>query len=403
MTNEVTSYSSLLLIVLTATIVPLVVKKIKILAVPIVVGEIIAGIIIGKSGLNLIHGNISLDFLADFGFAFLMFLSGLEIDLKFLSIKKVNCQNQWYRTPLVLSSLLFLGTLMLGFCLVYVMGLFGVVSNKVIMTLILSTTSLGVVVPTLKEKKLLGTEYGQTILFSALVADFATMFLITLFVSWYSSNNSLHMLLISFIFFAFYIFYKIGHKIMKMKIIDELADGTSQIKVRIAFVLILAFISLAQILGVEMILGAFLAGVIVSSLNERGTSQIYNKLDAIGYGFFISIFFIRVGANFEVQTVLRNPKSIYLLPALLITAYLVKIVPSLILKLIFKLNFSWRETLAGGALLSSRISLIIAASSIGVRLGLVSNEINGAVILLAIITCTISPLLFNHLFHAHTK
>ncbi len=186
---------------------------------------------------------------------------------------------------------------------------------------------------------------------------------------------------------------------MKMKIIDELADGTSQIKVRIAFVLILAFISLAQILGVEMILGAFLAGVIVSSLNERGTSQIYNKLDAIGYGFFISIFFIRVGANFEVQTVLRNPKSIYLLPALLITAYLVKIVPSLI----FKLNFSWRETLAGGALLSSRISLIIAASSIGVRLGLVSNEINGAVILLAIITCTISPLLFNHLFHAQTK
>ncbi|ATW24394.1 cation:proton antiporter [Candidatus Formimonas warabiya] len=398
MVNEVISYSSLLLIIFIAAIVPLVVKKIKIVAIPIVVGEIIAGMIVGKSGLDLIHDNVSLVFLADFGFAFLMFLSGLEIDLKFFSIKSGCYQNQWYRTPLVLSSLLFLGTLLLAYSLVNVMGLFGLVANKIIMTLILSTTSLGVVVPTLKEKQLLGTEYGQIILFSALVADFATMFLITLFVSWYSAKDMLHMLLITFIFFAFFIFYKIGRKIMRLKIMEGLADGTSQIRVRIAFVLILTFVSLAQILGLEMILGAFLAGVIVSYLNERGTSQIYLKLDAIGYGFFISIFFIRVGANFEIQTVLSNPQSMYLLPAMLITAYLVKFVPALI----FKLKSSWRETFAGGALLSSRLSLIIAASSIGARLGLVSDDINGAVILVAIISCIISPLLFNHLFHAQT-
>ncbi|MEJ8554909.1 monovalent cation:proton antiporter family protein [Tepidibacter sp. Z1-5] len=388
------SYISLLIIILLATFVPILITKIKFIPIPIVVGEILSGMIIGKSGFNLIQDSPQLEFLYTFGFAFLMFLSGLEIDFNLMKPTSENSESKWYKKPLLVSIILFLITLILSFGIAYLFKIFGLVSNVALMSLILSTTSLGIVVPILKEKNIINSEYGQTILLTALISDFVTMVLITFFVTFYTSKGAYEVLLILLLFVAFFFFYRMGLRfVVNNKIVKELADTTSQIKVRGAFSLILIFISLAQSLGTEIILGTFLAGLIVALLDEKDKSDLYVKLDAIGYGFFVPIFFIMVGANFDIKSVIDNPKAIYLVPALLVAVYAVKIIPSLLLKF----NFSMKKSIAAGFLLSSRLSLIIAASAIGLKLGLIKEETNGAIILVAIITCTFSPLVFNQM------
>lgn len=393
MAAEAISFNSLLIITLLAAFVPLIVKKISFFPVPIVVGEILVGMIVGKSGFNLIAESAWLDFLYTFGFAFLMFLSGLEIDFKLMRPTVTKHQKKWYRKPAVLAFVIFIGTVLSSLIMVNILTLLGLSVNKILLTLVLSTTSLGIVVPILKEKDMLSSEYGQTILLASLIADFATMVLITLFVTLYTSKATYQVLLVLLLFVAFFFFYKMGKILVGRVIIEELAHATSQIKVRGAIALIVIFIALAQTLGSEIILGAFLAGVIVSLLNERENSQLSFKLDAIGYGFFIPIFFIMVGAHFDIRAVLNSHQSIVLLPAFLIAVYAVKLIPALVLRI----NHSWRESVAAGFLLSSRLSLIIAASAIGLKLGLISKEVNGTIILVAVITCTFSPLLFNQI------
>jgi len=150
---------------------------------------------------------------------------------------------------------------------------------------------------------------------------------------------------------------------------------------------------LAGSLGVEVILGAFLAGAIIGQ-NRQTSRQIFEeKLDAMGYGFFIPIFFIMVGARFDLAALLASPGALWLVALLIAAAYLVKFLPALC----FRTLFSWRESFAAGALLSSRLSLIIAASAIALSLGMITSATNSAIILVAMVTCTASPILFNRL------
>jgi len=183
------------------------------------------------------------------------------------------------------------------------------------------------------------------------------------------------------------------------QVLRELAETTAQIRVRGSFALMVALAALASVLGVEVILGAFLAGAIVSILSDRNNPVLREKLDAIGFGFFIPIFFIMVGVNLDLRSLLESPQNLLLLPELLLAAYAIKFGASLI----FRLAFGWRETFAAGALLSARLSLIIAASAIALNLHLISDAVNTAIILVAIITVTISPIVFDVLLPAQRQ
>ena len=161
---ELNPFFALLLITILAFIVPLLANRLRSIRLPIVVSEIFAGILIGKSGLNLIEPSIILTFLAEFGFAFLMFLSGLELDFDLMlsSSHKRSKEAPWSQ-PMQLGGLLLFGALLLA--LLGALGLkhFGVIEDPILMALILSTTFLGVFVPVLKERDLLGSRFGQYI------------------------------------------------------------------------------------------------------------------------------------------------------------------------------------------------------------------------------------------------
>ncbi|MGB8953722.1 MAG: cation:proton antiporter [Candidatus Aminicenantales bacterium] len=136
---------------------------------------------------------------------------------------------------------------------------------------------------------------------------------------------------------------------------------------------------------------AFLAGVVFSFLTPAEDEQIRHKLDAIGFGFFVPIFFITVGMRFDFPALLRNKATWILTPLLLAAAFVIKIFPALL----FRIFFPWRKTLGGGLILSARLSLIIAASGIGLRLGVIGEATNAAFILVAAVTSTLAPILFN--------
>jgi Kef-type K+ transport system membrane component KefB len=250
-------------------------------------------------------------------------------------------------------------------------------------------------VPTLKERGLTATRLGQTILAAAVAADFATMLLLSVFASIARQGLSAQVLLVLLLFVAFFVVSRIGLRLRDRRgvrrLLDELGHATAQIQVRGAFLLVLAFIALAQGLGAEVILGAFLAGASIALLAGRGGEELRRKLDAIGYGFLIPIFFITAGVGFDLPALLASGRSLVLVPGLVLAAFVVKLVPALV----FRSQHDWRLTLAAGTLMSARLSLIVAAAAVGVRLGLISDALNAAIILVALVTSIVAPILFS--------
>ena len=389
------NFYSLLIIAILAFLLPLLVHRFKRVKIPVVIAEIIAGIIMGKSGFNIIQNDVWIEFLSLFGFAYLMFLSGVEIDFSyFKNLRRGKARGN----PLLIAIAIFLMTLVLSYVISSQLTKAGITKNTLFLTIIFSTTSLGVVVPTLKEHKIINEPAGQTILMAALIADFATMLLVPILMFVYRSEGSVSLLMSLIVFAAFAILYFLGKRYFKIDFNGNATFESSQLKIRAAFALILVFVSLAELSNVEIILGAFLAGILFSLLFHEFRTEIVPKLDAIGYGFLIPIFFISVGAGFNLKAVLM-PETLIALPLFVVIAYVVKIAPTLILKR----YYSWRETLGAGFLISSRLSLIIAIALVAWEADIIKETTYYTFILVAIITCIASPMLFTKIFPEYKK
>jgi len=404
--EDTLTFIPLLLVLVLAFIVPLLLTRFKRLFLPIVVGEILAGILIGPSILGWVQGDETiLVLLAEFGFVFLMFLSGMEINFSNLGTvgnpEQAQKQEKFHWGPIQLGIGTFLLTLILSTFVGVAAFNRGIAQSPWIVALIFSTTSLGVILPVLKELGLSSGRYGQTLLVSALIADFMTMLLITVLVAALSHGLTLEILLVSVLFAAFFLIYRIGNLFFNRlsflrRAMEEVSSATGQIKIRLAFTLMLVFVVLSEIVGTEIILGAFLAGAIIALLRTPEDDELVSQLEGIGFGFFIPIFFIMVGVTFNLGALLSSPENLIIAIGLLIAAFLVKFLPALL----YRFVFTWRESLAAGALLSARLSLIIAASAIGLRLGLIGEVLNSQIILVAIITVTVSPIIFSRLIPA---
>lgn len=394
-----TSFIPMMIVVALAFLVPILLSRLKGLFIPIVVGELLAGMIVGKSGFGLVpEDHPILGILAPLGFAFLMFLSGLEIDLgSFTASGDENASRarQLITSPLGMGSTLMVLVLSASVGAGLIFWSQGLVKDPWIMALILSTTSLGVVMPVLKEQGFTGGGYGQTIIVSAMIADFSTILLISAYSIFYRQGLSVDLILVLALIAAFLVVYRVTLIFKSFSSVErvfrQLSSATAQLGMKGAFALAILFMALAQGLGIEYILGSFLAGVIVSALSNGEGSELQEKLDGIGYGFFVPIFFIMVGVGFDLPALLSSGRALLLVPILIGVAYAVKMVPILL----FRLQFSWRETFSAGVLMSARLSLIIAAAAIGLELGVITEAVNSAVILVAVITCTVSPILFG--------
>ncbi len=383
---------SIALIVILSFIIPFFSIKVFGGVIPSVAFEIFVGFVIGKSGLNLVDTNSeTLSFLSLFGLAYLMFLGGLESDP---NIKK-HFSKDFFRSPLFIAILTFLLTLLFSWVFSsFLIKTFNCSKSTLYLTLIFSTTSVAIVFPTLKSREDLKLVYRQTILYCAFLADFLTLIAITLFSMYKEKNKVTVEMLVILLIFAIAILInmlikKIPSSTKILEAIKALKNKSHiQIGIRGSFAILLLFMFLAEKLGIEIILGSFLAGLIIANIDVKESKILRMKLDAIGYGFFIPIFFIYQGA---VSSIPFNNSAIAFVFVIVIGGILIKILASLPLFL----RFSLKDTIAGGILLSGRLSLIIAAGIIGLKLGIVNEDINAAIIVLAAVTCVVTPVLFN--------
>ncbi|AGC91062.1 monovalent cation:proton antiporter family protein [Staphylococcus warneri] len=389
-------FLSLVIVVVAAFLTPIIVNRLNINFLPVVVAEILMGIIIGNSFLNLVTKDSMLNILSTLGFIFLMFLSGLEID--FNAFKKDSRPRQGEskeekKVPghLNLAMLVFGLIMIVSIILAFAFKWFGLIDDVLLMVIIISTISLGVVVPTLKEMNIMRTTIGQFILLVAVLADLVTMILLTIYGAVNGHGGSTIWLTGILVVFTI-VFYVIGVLFKRMSFLQKLMGGTTQIGIRAVFALIILLVALAEGVGAEYILGAFLAGVVVSLLNPD--EEMVEKLDSFGYGFFIPIFFIMVGVDLNIPSLVKEPSLLIIIPILILAFIVSKLIPVFLIKRWFDL----KTTIASGFLLTSTLSLVIAAAKIAEQLKTISPETSGLLILSAVITCVFVPVIFKKLF-----
>ena len=389
-------FLSLVIVVVAAFLTPIIVNRLNINFLPVVVAEILMGIIIGHSFLNLVERDSVLNILSTLGFIFLMFLSGLEIDFKAFkkdsrSRQGKNKQEKNLPSHLNLALTVFGFIMLISIILAYAFKWLGLVDDVLLMVIIISTISLGVVVPTLKEMNIMRTTIGQFILLVAVLADLVTMLLLTVYGAINGHGGTTIWLTGILIVFTI-IFYIIGGLFKRMSFLQKLMDGTTQIGIRAVFALIILLVALAEGVGAEYILGAFLAGVVVSLLNPD--EEMVEKLDSFGYGFFIPIFFIMVGVDLNIPSLIKEPSLLLIIPVLILAFIVSKLIPVLFIKR----WFDTKTTIASAFLLTSTLSLVIAAAKIAEQLKTISAETSGILILSAVITCVFVPIIFKKMF-----
>lgn len=389
-------FFSLVIVVVAAFLTPIIVNRLNVTFLPVVVAEILMGIIIGNSFLGLVHKDEMLNILSTLGFIFLMFLSGLEID--FSAFKKdtrkrqgINKNEKNLPSHLQLALTVFSLIMVLSIILAFAFKWLGFVDDVLLMVIIISTISLGVVVPTLKEMNIMRTTIGQFILLVAVLADLFTMVLLTIYGGINGEGGgSIWLSAILIVFTA--IFYLLGSVFKQLNFMQRLMGGTTQIGIRAIFALIILLVALAEGVGAEYILGAFLAGVVVSLL--KPDEEMIHTLDSFGYGFFIPIFFIMVGVDLDIPSLIKEPSLLIIIPILILSFIVSKLIPVLFIRR----WFDTKTTIASAFLLTSTLSLVIAAAKIAEELKAITSEMSGILILSAIITCVFVPVVFKKLF-----
>jgi Kef-type K+ transport system membrane component KefB len=395
-------YWPLLVVLAVAWIVPMLISLARLKKVPSVVLEIVFGYFAGRyilTGADEISIKI-LEFLALTGFIFLMFLSGLEINMDHIvgsfPRRKLN-RSIIQRNPLLMATIYFIFCLAISYAgSAGVSSLVGI-SNRWYFALIMVTTSVGIILPVLKNRGETGGRYGQMIVTSAAVADIFSIVLFTFTAYILKNGFRVEILFIFLIFALFYLMYRVGNRFRNLRLLKKISfqfsHAASQLSIRGTALLVIVFVVVSQFISSEVILlGAFLSGILLSAFLHRERSLLMVKLDGMGYGFFIPIFFIMVGVKFEPAALREFESSLIpILIIILVLMYAIKVLPSLI----WAKQFGLKKALSGGILLSTRLSLIIAAAAIGLELGVISPGINAVFIIMAVISCILSPILYN--------
>jgi len=370
---------SILVLAVAAFVLPLVGSRLKL---PAVVLEILFGILAGPALLGLLHESETMTSMAELGFLLLMFLSGFEIDFRKLE--------RGGSGQILVGMSIFLLTLVLAWKAGAMLG------HGTFVTLVLATTSVGLVVPTLRNTQRSSTPLGQAILIAALLTDFLTLIAATLFAMVRESGMGWNLLGFP-VLFAAILFVLLVLKRLAWWFPDKFerlfdAEDPEEMGIRTCLFLMFIFVGLSWALDVEAILGAFMAGTAFAWV-FRYRGHLEQKLKGFSYGFLIPIFFINVGVHFDVVA-LSRPGVLTGALVLIGVATLVKIGASSVLLLV---GFNARQVLSAGVLLSARLSLVIAVAEMGVRLDLLSRELEAQVVMLAIVTSVLAPTIFRAL------
>jgi Kef-type K+ transport system membrane component KefB len=377
------SFTSLAVILAAAFAAPLVLGMFPRVRLPAVVLEIVLGILIGPSVLGWAEADDVVRVLGIVGLAFLLFLGGLELDLRRLRGPTARRAAAGFALSLGLAVLCGLG-----------LGAAGLIDDPLLAGVILTATSLGLVIPTLKEAGEVSTGLGQLVIAGASIADFAAILLLSaLFSTDGTGPTAKLVLLVEFsavVGVAGLLVGASGRSQRVSSLLVRLQDTTAEIRVRGAVLLLVVLVVLAEKFGLETILGAFVAGALVGYI-DRDPAMTHPhfrlKLEAIGYGFVIPVFFVASGITFDLDALRDSPSTLALVPVFLAALLVARGVPAIV----YRPLVGQRGVAVAGLLQATSLPFIVTASQIGVTIGALEPATAAAFIAAGLASALVFP------------
>jgi Kef-type K+ transport system membrane component KefB len=376
--------SSAAIVAAVALVVPLLLRLARI-RIPSIVVEILFGILIGPQLLGWAHVDEPVRVLSTLGLAFLLLLSGLEIEF-----------NRLRGRVLGLTSAAFVASFALAVVVGFVLHAGGLVRSPLLIAIVLSATSLGVILPILKDAGQLDTPFGQVVVAAASIAEVVPIVLLSLLFSDHGSGVGAQLvLLVAFLLFVVTIalvIFGLEQSRRISSVLLGLQETTAEIRVRGAFALLMLFSALATKFGLEAILGAFLAGATLKLVDrdERMTHTLFHtKLQAVGFGVFVPFFFISTGMTLDVRS-LGQWVILARVPVFLVALLIVRALPALIYR---PLAQRPTQLVAAGLFQATSLSIPVVAGSIGVSLDLITPSNYAALVAAGLLSVVAFPLL----------
>jgi Kef-type K+ transport system membrane component KefB len=378
------SFSSLLIVSAAGFLAPFALGFFPRVQLPAVVLEIVLGIVVGPDGLGWATFDLPLQVLSVIGLAFLLFLAGLEIEFDRLRGR-----------PLEIAALGFALSFVIAVIVGYALDAAGLGDTPLLVAIILTATSLGVLVPLLKDTGEISTGFGQLVIAAASIADFGAIILLSLFFSREATGigTKLELLGLLMLFGAAVAVavFELEHVMGISQVLTRLQNTTAQIRIRAAFLLLAAFVALASKLGLETILGAFIAGAVISLVDRDQMmthADFRGKLESVGFGVFIPIFFVTSGVKFDLNALFSGASTVGRVPLFLLALLLARGVPALI----YAPMIGNRRTAAACLMQATSLPFIVAATQIGVELGKLSQANAAALVAAGLLSVLIFPL-----------
>jgi Kef-type K+ transport system membrane component KefB len=371
---------TLVLIAAIAALSPVIAELSKRIGIPSVVIELCLGIVVGPYVLGLAHPDLVVNGFSDMGLAFLMFLAGFELDLERIRGRPLQLAAAGWVASLVLAGLA-------GFAFVS----FGLALDSVVLGLAFTTTALGTLLPVLRDAGVIDTDFGRYVMAVGTVGEFGPIVAVALLLT---QKDPVITVLLLVLFVA----TSVAASLLAIRrqpprvvaVLRRNLNSSAQLPVRVSVLLILLLIYMAFELGLDVLLGAFAAGIVVRFFTEGEDSEVIRaKLEAIGFGFLVPIFFIVSGIHFDLHALIHQPSALVRVPLFLMMFLIVRGLPVAIF---------YRKALPGRlqtplALFSATgLPLIVVITGIGVSVGRMRPSNAAALVAAGILSVVLYPL-----------
>ncbi|MFT4220457.1 MAG: cation:proton antiporter [Microbacterium sp.] len=372
---------SIVMLPLLAVLAPLAARGLSRWArVPIVVFELVLGILVGPDVLGWVAPGPTIDVFAQLGLAMLFFMAGNEIDFSGMKGR-----------PLTQSVAGWLLSLALGVAagLAIAPG-----EAAMIVGVALCSTALGTLLPILRDANELGTPFGRAVSAVGAVGEFGPLIAISIFLSARKPGPSA-LVLMAFVLIAalaMVIAARRSHGRLH-ELVRASLHTSGQFAIRIVILIMGALVALSLVLELDMLLGAFAAGIIwqiiMRNAPHRDREQVESKIEAIAFGFLVPVFFIHTGVAFDVRAMVSDPRVLMLLPVFLVLLLVIRGIPA---TLSVPQGSSAKDRVAFGLLGATGLPVIVAVTAIGVSEHLIGSGVAAALVGAGMLSVLLFPL-----------
>jgi Kef-type K+ transport system membrane component KefB len=354
-------------------------RPVKSLVVPVVVVELLLGVLIGPQGLELAELGDILQFLGELGLGFLFFFAGYEIRFEVIR-----------GSPVRLAALGWVLSIVLAYSIAGALEAAGVVVSGLLAGSAMATTALGTLVPVLRDTGALSTRLGGFVLGAGAMGEFGPVLIVTLLLSTQSDTVEQALLLCAFVVIALLAAALSSGAIRRhYQFLTTSLETSGQLPVRLTVLLLFALVVIASDLGLDVILGAFAAGVIVRlGLRGREVERFESKLDAVGFGLLIPFFFVTSGMGIDLDALTSSAGALLKLPLFLALFLVVRGLPALLL---YRRALPRNERVALALFSATQLPLVVAITHIGVDQGHMRTSTAAALVGAGVLSVLIFP------------